>query len=244
VSLVKLLVLSICLGAFFFCNEGGGAHAGNAEFSLACRLPRDYMLEDFDSGTTSILSPNKKSRVLLAKDFSFRVLHEEQEIGTIPPFNDLDSNVQVIWAPDSEKFSLAYSNGGAVGIYLAHIYGLDKGNLTEFKKPPQIAFDDFKKKYYCAARGDNISMLGWTSDSSAVFLLTQVYDTSDCAPIGGKMGGYLIDLDGKILHRYDDRQIQGIEVACERSGRALLPPPSSSQWNRTLSLLTPRVPLL
>jgi hypothetical protein len=243
-SRVKWLLLPVCLGALFFCSEGGGAHPSNDEFQLACRLPHYYMLDDFDSGTTSILSPNKQSQVLLAKDFSLRVIHEGQEIGTLPPFNDMDSNLQVIWAPDSEKFSITYSNGGETGIFYAHIFGLGASGIAEFAKPPQIAFDDFKKKYYCAARGDNISTLGWTSDSSAVFLVTGVYPDSDCGSIEGKDGGYLMDLDGKILRRYEDKQTQGIEAACERSGRALLPPSSSSQWNRTVSLLTPRVPPL
>jgi hypothetical protein len=222
-SFVKWLVLPICLSMFVLCGEGRTSHPDVVEYKLACQSPNDYMLQDFGSGTASILSPNKKSQVLLANDFSLRVLHEGQEIGTLPPFNDMDSNLQVMWAPDSEKFSITYSNGGETGIFYAHIFGLGASGITEFAKPPQIAFDDFKKKYYCAARGDNISALGWTLDSSAVFLMTEVYPTSDCGSIWGKEGGYLMDLDGKILRRYGDRETQRIEAACDRSGRIVLP---------------------
>jgi hypothetical protein len=140
-SFVKLLALPILLGTFIFCNKGGTVEPGETEYRLACKSPHYYMLSDFKSGHASILSPDRKSQVLLTKSFSYEVFHEGRGIGTVPPFADVYSNVQVMWAPDSRM----------------------------------------------------------------VFLVGEVFPTSDCGDISGREGGYLVDLDGRIIHRYDDK---------------------------------------
>jgi len=224
-SFVKLLALPILLGTFIFCNKGGTVEPGETEYMPACKSPHYYMLSDFKSGHASILSPDRKSQVLLTKSFSYEVFHEGRGIGTVPPFADVYSNVQVMWAPDSAKFSITYSDSSEIGAFYVHLYEVHAKGLTEFTKPPHIAFDDFKKKYYCAERGDNIVTLGWTPDSRLVFLVGEVFPTSDCGDISGREGGYLVDLDGRIIYRYDDKQTMAIEMACRKSSEALLPSP-------------------
>ena len=187
---------------------------------LACGKPI-YSLKDFDSGTTAVVSPNRANKVLLAKNGSFLVLRAKNEIGALQLPN-LSSNVEVMWAPDSEKFSITYSDGGAEGAFHAHVYLLTPTGVTELTKLPEIAFEEFKQHYYCSARGNNIYALGWTSNSKQIFFVTQVYPTGDCGENFGRYGGYLLDLEGNIVRRYGDKQTELIQDACWRTGHVVL----------------------
>jgi hypothetical protein len=136
------------------------------------------MLDDFHSGAMDVNSPDYTNRVTLAKDFSFKILKAGEEIGRID-LQDLSSNVQILWVPDSQKFSITYNSGGAMGTFRTHVYRIEREAVIELLKPLKTAFDDFKKQYYCKARGNNISALGWQTDSQAILLHTEVYPTSD-----------------------------------------------------------------
>jgi hypothetical protein len=124
-----------------------------------------------------------------------------------------------MWAPDSEKFSITYSTGGAIGTFRVRIYRIERDAIIELRKDPESAFDDFRKKYYCEVRGNNISALGWQADSQAIFLQTGVYPTSDCGEICEQEAGYLVDMDGNIIHRFASEQIRKIEQECGKDGK-------------------------
>jgi hypothetical protein len=144
----------IILGLLLTQDEHIVATPNRAKLSLVCGKTI-YNLKDFDSGTTAVMSPNRSNKVLLAKDGSFRVLQAKIEIGALQ-LPDSSSNIELVWAPDSEKFSITYSDGGAEGTFHAHVYLLTAGGVMELTKLPEIAFEEFKKHYYCTARGNNI----------------------------------------------------------------------------------------
>lgn len=216
----QLRILLIGL-AVVFCAHTKSIGSDALDYLFACRA-NTYMLDDFHSGTKSITSPDHTKQVILAKDYSFRVLDGNREIGRLE-FKDLSSNICVTWAPDSRKFSVTYSNGGAIGLYRAHLYQVTQGGLVELSKPVEAAFDNFKKQFYCETRGNNIRVLGWRSDSRAVFFLTQVYPTGDCGEGAGREEGYTVDLAGILIRRFSNREAELIELACEKSNSVVLP---------------------
>ena len=184
--------------------------------------PRRYPLTAFDFGETSVAAPNHSSKVLLAKDGSFRILETNKEIGRVH-LPDLSSNITIVWAPDSRKFAITYSNGGAEGAFHAQVFQLEKDSVVENSKAVDIAFRDFKSRHYCQERGNNVYVEGWTSDSRRVFVIAQVFPTGDCGEEFGLMGGYSMDLIGQITHRYSNRETLAIQSNCDKFGRVKLP---------------------
>lgn len=205
----------------FFCNQSGGSGSQERPDNLQCHTSI-FMLEDFRSGTKGVSSPDQAKRVTLAKDFTFRVLNSDKEIGRID-FKDLSSNVQIVWAPDSRKFSITYSSGGAIGTFRAHVYRIQREAIIELSKLPESASDDFEKKYYCKMRGNNMSALGWQTDSQAIFLVAEVYPTSDCGKIWQQEAGYLVDMDGNITRHFTKEQTRKIEQECRSRGLTTFP---------------------
>jgi hypothetical protein len=181
----------------------------------------DYMLQDFDSGEKTIMSPDRKKRIVLAKDGSLWIYNGDLRIGTVE-LPGISADLSVIWALDSLKFGITYSGGGAEGAFYGHIYRLQGNRVVEISKPVQVAFDDFKQKHYCTARGNNEYVLGWGPESDSVFVVAQVFPTGDCGQEFGLMGGYLMDLDGNILRRYGDKITERISDSCWKSGRAFV----------------------
>lgn len=116
----------------------------------------------------------------------------------------------------------------AEGAFQGHLYRLLSKGILEISQPVRVASVDFKKKYYCKIRGNNKYIMGWGSTSETVFVIAQVYPTGDCGQDFGRMGGYLMNLNGTILHRYGDRETGKIQNACWKSGHAVLSSAPSS----------------
>jgi hypothetical protein len=216
-----LTIVAMVLCSFAFGNTSGSGDSYPTNSSLLCKTS-DYQLSDFVAGGKSSVSPDNSMQVLLAKDFSFRVMKNGREIGLVS-ISDLSSNIGIVWAPDSIKFALTYSDGGAIGTFRTHVYQVSEHSVTELAKPVAAAFDEFKSKFYCPARGDNVLFIGWAADSQALLIVGQVYPTSDCGDIWGTERGYLVDLTGNVLRRYDDKQATFLQTSCEKSGHAVLP---------------------
>lgn len=189
--------------------------------NIECRS-RTYTLKDFDSGKTAIVAPNGVDSILLSNDGSFRVLRARTLIGLVKLL-DLSADIKVIWSPDSQKFAITFSDGGAEGAFHAHLYELQKNSINELRRPVEVAFNDFRASYYCSARGNNIYFEGWTQDSEEVLIITEVFPTGDCGRIAGKQAGYLMDLHGNIVGHFTGKQAQAIVTACDKSGHADLP---------------------
>lgn len=188
---------------------------------LTCQT-RSYALEDFDSGKTFVAAPDPARKIALEPDGSFSVRIGDRQVGAVR-VNELSSNISVFGAPDSQKFALTYSDGGALGGFHAHVYQLTDGHVREAANPPNTALRDFSRHHFCEERGDNVFFVGWASDSKSMLIAAQVYPTSDCGPDRGIWGGYLLDMAGRILARYSDKQAHDIITACEKSSQALLP---------------------
>jgi hypothetical protein len=218
---VRILVISVYLVLFLCSLAGTRADPRPTNISLNC-TKRVYELSDFGDGVHSSPSPDHSSQIVWARDFSFRVLKAGLEIAGFK-ISDLSSNIEILWAPNSTMFAVNYSTGGAEGTFHAHVYRLEAGKLTELDKPVNTAFDEFKRQFYCAARGDNVFVEGWTADSQGLLVVGQVYATSDCGDNRGLEKGYLMDLNGNVLRRYDDKTTRVIQSSCEKSNRASLP---------------------
>jgi hypothetical protein len=211
------------LSVFVLCasqSQNAVRTAGTLKYSVVCRQS-NYSLKDFDSGATSIIAPNRSNSIVLGKDGSFRILAGPKEIGAVK-LRDLSSNIEVMWSPDSEKFSITYSDGGAEGAFHAYIYELRDGAVVE--RPKSLAaFDDFKARYYCQARGNNVSVEGWTPDSRSLWIVTGVFPTGDCGSNFGRLGAYLVDLSGNIIRRYGNKEAKALQSNCDKFGRAQMP---------------------
>lgn len=204
-------------------TQGGNNRARKLaarSFVLTCPV-QDYTLQDFDSGSKSVSSPDGRKRAVLAKDGLLHILNGDRRIGTVD-LPEISADLSIVWSPDSKKLGVTYSDGGAAGGFHGHVYGLSGNGFVELPKPVEVAFDDFKKDRYCQSRGDNEYVLGWPEGSKAVFVVVEVYPTSDCGPDAGTMLGYLMGLDGNILHRYSTAVAQRVTDSCEKSGRALV----------------------
>ena len=218
---VRTLVIPVSIALFLCSFAGASANPRPAGTSLVC-TKHAYELADFGDGLHSSPSPDHSSRVVLTKDFSFRVMKADLKIGDVE-IRDLSSNIEILWAPNSRMFAVNYSDGGAEGTFHAHVYRLDPGEITELSKPVKAAFDEFKQQFYCSIRGDNVFVEGWTADSQGLLVVGQVYATSDCGENRGLEKGYLVDFNGNVLRRYDDKKTRTIQSSCENTGRAILP---------------------
>lgn len=219
---VTVLVCAMCAALRVTLAADVGQRTGGNARSYALTCPEhDYMLQDFDSGREAVVSPDRRKRAVLAKNGTLDIFSGKQEIGTVE-LPEISADVAIVWAPDGQKFAVTYSNGGDEGAFHGHVYGLAENRVIELSKVATVAFDDFKKQHYCEARGNNEYVLGWGPESKTVLVVAQVFPTGDCGQNFGKMGGYLMDSDGNILRRYDDKTAERITNACWKSGRALV----------------------
>jgi hypothetical protein len=188
--------------------------------SFAC-TSRHYMLDDFEK-QPAVSSPDKTKAVQLTKGYKFRVKVGDQVISAIT-INDISSNVEVGWSPDSSQFFISYSDGGLVGRYHVRLFHLIGQTLTENQVPSTVA-ESFKTKYWCPSRGNNLFYLDWTSDSKVGFFVAEVYPTGDCGKDLGVYRGYVVSLeDRRILRVFGEKETSSIEKECRASGRLVVP---------------------
>lgn len=190
------------------------------EHLVVCQR-KTYSLADFDSGATAIVSPDHLKEIIFAKDGALRITRGRQEIGMVP-LPEVSADIEVAWSPDSEKFWVTYSEGGAEGLFVAHVYELQEKKISELSKPVAVAFADFRQRYYCKERGNNTYIEGWTLDSKQLLIINEVYPTGDCGESFGRLGAYLVDLQGQIIRRYGNRGAEAIQQECRDSPRARL----------------------
>ena len=181
-----------------------------------------YFFEIEDSTREQVLSPDGRKRIVLRPDGDLRVQIGKQEIGRFH-YRDLSINVEVTWSPDSSHIALMYSDGGAIGLYHTHVVEITEGRAVE-DRLTRIAFKDFKSHHSCLERENNVFFLGWTEDSRAAFLVTEVYPTGDCGEEMSKFAGYLMDVGSQgILKRFGEQDTMRIEHSCRTSGKLELP---------------------
>ena len=197
-----------------------GQRATHDKYSFAC-TSRHFMLNDFEKQPV-ISSPDKTKSVQLTRDFKFRVKVADAVISEFI-IDEVSSNVEVGWSPDSSQFFISYSGGGEIGDYHVRLFRLIGQKLTESQAPITIA-ELFKAKYWCESRGNNLFFLDWTSDSKVGFFVAEVYPTGDCGKQLGQYRGYALNIeDRKILRIFGEKATDSIEKTCRATGQLVLP---------------------
>jgi hypothetical protein len=189
--------------------------------SFACRSTGINTLDDFDKEPT-VASPDGRKSVQVTKGYKFRIVTDGSVAATLD-FPDVSCGVEIGWSPDSSQFFISYSDGGAVGGYHVHLYRLI-GNQVQEDQAPSLVAARFKTEHWCETRGNNLFFLNWTPDSKIVFLVAEVYPTSDCGKQMGQVQGYAVHTDdGTILRVFSEKKTDRIETSCRKSGRLDLP---------------------
>lgn len=188
--------------------------------SFACRSTQVNTLDDFEKEPT-VNSPDGTKSVQLTKNYKFRVVADGSVASTLD-FPDVSCGVEIGWSPDSSQFFVSYSDGGAVGAYHVHLYRL-VGNRVQEDQAPSTVAARFKAEHWCETRGNNLFFLNWTPDSKIVFLVAEVYPSSDCGNQRGQFRGYAVSTSGAILRVFSEKETDRIETSCRKSGRLDLP---------------------
>ncbi len=183
---------------------------------------RTFDLADFGRPSAKVYSPDGKRSIRLAQDGRFEVLDGVFPVTSIS-VKELSSNIEVGWSPDSTQFFISWSNGGAIGAFVSRVFRIESGKVTELNAP-QVACDAFKIKHFCPQRGmNNEYVLGWSADSKNLFLVLEVYPTSDCKE-PSLFRGYLMDAgSGIILRMFSERETNLIKYASRRAGFVTIP---------------------
>jgi hypothetical protein len=120
---------------------------------------------------------------------------------------DLDAGVAVTWSKNNSNFAVTWSDGGAIGGFHVLVFRISRDKVRELPATRQ-AFANFRSRYYCETRGDNLQAYGWDSADRLV-LVASVYPTSDCGADMGYTEGYIVQAGtGKILRRMTLKELR------------------------------------
>jgi len=187
---------------------------------------RTFGLDDFGNPRARVLSPDRAKSIRMIRGGRFAVFQGSHSVTEISA-EDLSSNIEIGWSPDSSQFFIQWSNGGAIGIYRLRIFRIEQSKLTELNAP-QIAYAHFKKKHFCPERGmNNEFALGWTPDSKQLFLVLEIYPTGDCTEASLFRGYVLNASTGKIQKVFGERETDLIKKNSHQAGFVVLPPVES-----------------
>ena len=183
---------------------------------------KTFDLHDFGKPKAKVFSPDGAKSVRMIKGGKFAVFQGSHSVAEIS-VEELLSNIEIGWSPDSTQFFISWSDGGAIGAFRLRIFRFEHGRVTELSAP-QIAYAHFKKKHFCPERGTNNEfVLGWTPDSKQLFLVLQVYPTGDCAEATLFRGYQLHASTGKIQKVFGERETDLIKENSHQAGFVVLP---------------------
>ena len=124
------------------------------------------------------------------------------------PLKDLSASVSVVWSPDSRSFAVTWSNGGASGWFDVRVFQI-RGDMVFELPAVDVAFENFKARHWCPARGDNRQAYRWTSDSQELILVLSVYPTSDCGKQMGHAEGFVVNAStGRIKQNWNLHRLE------------------------------------
>jgi hypothetical protein len=104
---------------------------------------------------------------------------------------DLSASTSVVWSDDDKDFAITWSDGGEVGGFHVRVFSVESDYVTELPGAKK-AFQAFKARHWCKARGDNVQAYGWLPNSHDLVLALSVYPTSDCGMDMGHMEAYVV----------------------------------------------------
>jgi hypothetical protein len=123
------------------------------------------------------------------------------------PLKDLSASVSVVWSSNRNSFAITWSDGGAIGNFHVRAFHIDTDSVTEWPATKQ-AFDAFRARHWCEARGDNMQAYQWFPNSRELVLVLSVYPTGDCGKELGHTEAYVVDAaTGDIQQHWNAKQM-------------------------------------
>lgn len=136
------------------------------------------------------------------------VLRRRDKVLLRTPLKDLSASVSVVWSPDSRSFAITWSNGGASGGFDVRVFQIRGDSAVELPAVG-VAYEAFKARHWCPARGDNLQAYRWTSDSKELILVLSVYPTGDCGKQMGHTEGFVVDAStGRIIKNWNRHRLE------------------------------------
>jgi len=183
-----------------------------------CQLPAPTAISDFGYSSCSSASclfvpDDDHPKTYRQGNLSYTVtgdgqftLSREQRTIFSTRLKDLSASVFVVWSERNEWFAITWSDGGAVGGFHTRVFHIAGDKVSEAEAATN-AFADFRSRYWCEPRGDNVQAYGWDKSTGALVLVTSVYPTGDCGKDLGHMEAYLVQpTDGAILKHLSLRE--------------------------------------
>ena len=123
------------------------------------------------------------------------------------PLEDLSASVSVVWSENQHNFAVTWSDGGEIGGFHVRAFRVE-GEVVKELPAGQKAWDAFKKRHWCVARGDNIQAYSWLPDSMHLILVLSVYPTGDCGADLGHTEAYVVQAEtGEIQQNWNIREL-------------------------------------
>ena len=119
------------------------------------------------------------------------------------PLTDLSASTSVVWSEDRTHFAVTWSDGGEIGGFHVRVFHVEGNSVTELPSA-QRAFDAFKVRHWCEARGDNIQAYAWLPNSTELILVLSVYPTSDCGKDLGHTEAYVVEAATGVIRQHWD----------------------------------------
>lgn len=96
---------------------------------------------------------------------------------------------EVVWSPDSKRFAVNLSDGGAVGTWDADIFDIDATGHARALGISELIRHAAKALPLCLSPEHvNVAVLGWDADGDVVFLVAEVPPHSSCQNMGALQG--------------------------------------------------------
>ena len=166
-----LLVASLALSCISFAQN-----RRHDRYSFACNS-HHFMLEDFEKEPV-VHSPNGRNTVQLTKDYKVRVATSGAKGCSCSYCPSLMPTSRSTGRLIPVSFS---SRTATVPVSGPITYTCTAGSeILGESRVPEVVAEQFKAKYCCEPRGNNLFFLSWTADSSSAFLVAEVFPTGDC----------------------------------------------------------------
>jgi hypothetical protein len=164
-----------------------------------------------------VASPNRKETIKLQPDYKFAVRVGDAVIRKLT-FNDMTSNINIAWAPNSKSFVIAYSTAGASGPFRVRLFRFTPAGLSESGLPSKV-LKDFKKYHSCSARRPSLFFGGWSTDGRNLLLVPEVAPSDDCGAEASKAIGYVVALNtDSISRKLAEAELTSVEDQCKAEG--------------------------
>jgi len=160
-----------------------------------------------DNSVQTVRSPDR-TRWVIGKESSVVIGGSggEYEVPGLPLLTK--SLIEVLWSPNSRYVAFTQSDGGAVGNWQVHVYGVGrdgKPSLAPVEREAQKLADAVPVCY--TREASNLAVAGWSEDSSEIFLVGTVPPHSNCKNMG-KVTGYRVAMrTGRVLQVLDERAV-------------------------------------